>query len=999
MILILRLILAVTFFAILWIPAWWLTGQLRDLKAPGVFRTLIALGLAVIGYLTFVNLAGRLLEQSILPVWMYFGLNLALVVYLVARFGKSLWHGQLRVGTWFLPVAVAVILAIPQWLLAVSTNYWDEAASSAIHLTAPNQFSEGVFPPRHNAFPDIPLKYHYAFTMLSGTVKWLTGLSSNVSIDVVSTGIWLFIFLFAYGWLRQIGISRLSSLWGGGAILLGGGLSWLYTQRLETYSAFQKNPSAEYLTHSYDAQLNWWGNLTKVMGNQNAHLRNDDDSLSSLPLDVVNYFQQHTVALGMALTILALFLFMRWQQHHSFSWHYLIINILTFSFLFLAHAVFGAVACISAGLFLVVSWLRQRQRLSLINALLFTAGVTLMAFLHGGLFLTGSEYGSSAVVAWRGWFGYWEGGWWSMLHWHLAGFGLPLLLTLIAVLVVWRNRDSIPAEQKYFLLLIGLFGLLSYLVPQQFYYSYTHLPGEWSTEISKFFFCTNFSFALLSVFAINRLKSHWRWLVVPVFFTIIIDPLAVSYAGSFSADGDWRGFYGSPYAHEGGRNKMDMGSALANLKEGNEDIYFDASTDERKHGYLNELLVHGGSIFTLTPSRFERSGQGFRLDQKVVAEKYRLNSQMARLLPGAAERSGCDWYYTRSFEDLALAPLIVRSRFRKLVADSIFVKKHEAGPRALYEIIDPSIDLDQGIEEYWSPKMILQSHTDWNGDGTKDLIFFDYQQHQFIMKESAIEFPQWPKNEFPMIFVASFPGEASVDFLLGRMADTHYEINESGVVEFSGIHWSYWDSYSDYWQNEYQHWYWDKDIPFVADLNKDGFERHVAYRYGTQEWFQAPNRALSGPAMAENLLPIPFGGRFLEGSGGDLGLWSIRTGEIRLKSIATEREAIFEWGGLPGDIMVPGDYTGDGYDEIAIWQRHSQTWFWKRAPDGPIANATFGTETSIPLPADYNNDGLLDLAYWEPTDRKIFVSFDFGRSIGQTVKVPSNAIPAFVNMY
>jgi len=51
------------------------------------------------------------------------------------------------------------------------------------------------------------------------------------------------------------------------------------------------------------------------------------------------------------------------------------------------------------------------------------------------------------------------------------------------------------------------------------------------------------------------------------------------------------------------------------------------------------------------------------------------------------------------------------------------------------------------------------------------------------------------------------------------------------------------------------------------------------------------------------------------------------------------------------------------------------------------------------LPADYDNDGRIDLAYWEPAERRIYISFDFGESVGRTVTVPPHSIPAFVNMY
>lgn len=137
----------------------------------------------------------------------------------------------------------------------------------------------------------------------------------------------------------------------------------------------------------------------------------------------------------------------------------------------------------------------------------------------------------------------------------------------------------------------------------------------------------------------------------------------------------------------------------------------------------------------------------------------------------------------------------------------------------------------------------------------------------------------------------------------------------------------------------------------------------------------------------------------MSGSSVDLGLWSLKTGLLSLRSVSSGQSVSFKWRGSPDDILVPADYDGDGYDEVAAWQRSNHTWYWRRAPNGPISEATFGTDTSIPVPWDYNHDGHLDLAYWEPVERKIFVSFNQGKSVDLIVPVPPNSLPAFVNMY
>ncbi len=1001
--LLLRLVLDIAFVVSLLLPAWWLAGRVQDRQTRPFFQLLLSIGLALVGYLTFVNLLGRILQNSIAAVLTYVALNAAAGAWLLAsgRAGvalSALWSTR---RAWIGPLLIAVVLGLPQWLLAVSTNYWDEAACSAIHLTAPNQFSEGVFPPRHNALPDVVIKYHYGFTILSGTVEWLSGLSANASIDLVSTALWVFVFLFVYFWLRELGFDRVVGVWGGFAVLLSGGLSWLYLPRLEAYGTggYEKVPSSSDLLHHYDASKGWLDNLLAVAGVPSMHLRNADGSLSNLPWDIAPQFQQHAVALGIALTLVALYLFVTWQTRKRFDLPLLALNIVTFSVLFLAHAVFGGVMAATAGLCLLGAGLSQRTRLRFLQGLGFACGLSVLALLHGGMLARGPEYGGGDFATFRKGFGYAAGGLSGFLHWNLAGFGLPLLLAMLAWCLHRRRHDPQAVERNTLFTALTVFTAFSYLVPQLMFYSTETSGVEQFTEISKFFFCAHLGLALLSAFGIAYLSRAPRsWVLLPGFFAAAISPVAFCYANSFSADHKWLGFYRAPYFPNS--IELQMGEALRRLKHGNRDVYFDASADERKHGYLSELLIYGGSVFTLTPSRFERTGIGFRLAEPVVARRFVQNGRMARLSAGAAEESGTKWYYSRPAEDMALAPVIVRSRFDKLVAQGYFKKRFEAGARVLYSIDKPTSNLDQGIELYWRPKIVSQTVTDWDGDGKSDLIFYDYAAKRILVGGETIELPAWLRGEFVPLYVAKFPGDPRVDFLFGRMTDTDFRLGKriDDVVELDAWAWTYRDSFSRVWQPEYQHWLWDWDIPFIADVDHDGFDSHMAYRPQTGEWLlPAADRKLTGPVVDQKELPLPFGGRFLDGSRGDLGLWSLRTGMLTLRSLTTDQSVSFKWGGRPGDVLVPGDYDGDRYDEVAVWQRSNQTWYWRHAPDGAISQATFGSETGIPIPWDYNHDGRLDLAYWEPAKGTILVSYSQGKSVDLIVPVPPHSIPAFVN--
>jgi hypothetical protein len=977
-----------------------------------------------------VNLIGRGTGNATLAFVATFllGAGATAALFLLRRAEMDLRPVLSSWRAWIVPVLFAIVLGVPQWLFAVSTNFWDEAACSAIHLTGPNQVSEGVYPPRHNALPDIPIKYHYGVVILAGAVRWLTGLTANVSIDVVSTSLWLLIFLFLYFWLRELDFPPVAAMWGSVTVLIGGGLHWLYLKRIEVYDGLSKSPPLPELVYKYDAAKSWLANFLRMQAVPSLHLRNTDGSLSNLPWDTAALFEQHPVALGIALCVVALYLFTLWQRQRAVHLPLAAANVLVFAVLFLGHAVFGGVGAITASVYLAGAWLRERTRVRFVRGVLFGPAMALVALAHGGMLSRGAQYGVGGFSKMRKVLelGYAKGGLRGFLDWNIATYGLTIPLVLLAWALHHRMRRGESTEARSLFWALTIFTGFSYMVPQIMYYSSEGAGVEQYTEISKFFFSAHFGLALLSAFGVSYLlKAVPRALSVrtavvaglaaPFFLIVAVAPVAFCYSAAFDESRHWRGFYRSPYFPNS--IEEQMGTALAQYKHGPRDVYFDASADERVHGYLSEMLIFGGSVFTMTPSRFERTGIGFRLAEKVVADRYVQNGRLARLVPGAAEEAGCGWYYARPAEDLLFMPLIARARLAKAIAEKYFEPRLIAGKRALYEIVKSTAGLDDGIERYWRPRIVSQAKgTDWDGDGKRDLLFYDVQSRKIVVgipvPGGAVgEWSGWTSvslpeaagsgaDDFLGLYVGKFPGDPKVDLLMGHMKDTVYGRGTKieDLVEYDPWGWFYRDSGNGVWQTEYAHWYWNLDVPFIADLDNDGFDSHLAYRVSTGEWLLAADKTLPGPKADKGTQPLPFGGRFLEGSRGDLGLWSMQGGSVSLLSLTTGQTATFRWGGREGDVLVPGDYDGDGYDEIGVWQQTNLTWYWKRAPDGPIAQATFGTPGCVPVPADYDHDGKVDLAYWEPSEEKIVVSFDKGRTIGATIRVPPHAIPAFVNM-
>jgi hypothetical protein len=995
----LRVLLAALVVVVLCLPAWWAAGRLPELRAAPSFRLLVAGGAALVAYLTFVNLAGRALQSSTRPATAWIVLHGVAVVAVLgrrrdvlARAGRSLrrlsaaWRSRAPV------VVAALVIGAPQWLMAVSTPYWDEVVSSSIHVTAAYQFAEGVFPPRHDAFPDLPIKYHYAVTLLAGTVRWLTGLTPNVSIDVVSTGLWLFVFLFAFHWLEQLRLRRVAALSGASAILLGGGLSWLYLPRVETYTDFYAR-SPGLAVHHHDAARGWLANLIGAAKTPVFHLRNADGTLSDLPWDVAYHFQQHAVALGIALTLFAAWLLCAWLRRDEPSLSLLAASVAAFGLIFLAHAVFGAVAAVAAGLTLAGRWLLSPSRRRLAEAAAFTAGVSAVAFAHGGVLSRGAEYGTElAVLTLRHGFGYSAGGVPGFLHWNLAAFGAPLLLALVALAVfLGRGRALLSRDRALALSFFATLLLASYLPPQILYYSYGEGANEEFTEVSKFFFVTHLALGVLSAFGVAALLRGRRWVVVgPLLAAMPIVPLANVYASCFDGDGAWLGFYRSPYPEA----TIALARRFQELKKSSRDVFYTARGDTN---YLDPLLTDGGSAFTVTPLNYELTG-AYMIAEPVVAERLRRDGLMARLHPGAEAASGAAWYSVHAARDLARAPVVVRSRFEQRVREGRFVEAARVDGRVLYRIEGGTADVDEGVERSWRPTAVLQAPAGREG---LPLAFYDHRHQQIIAGEARTPLPPWCGRDLVQVWTARLAVDHGGDFLVAGFGDTLYhrgrKLDELEVT--SPWLWSFTDGDARRWRGPNASWTWDYDIPLVADVDGRGVDTIIAFRTSNGEWIRDTNGpALAGPPAAGVDLPVPVAGRFHDRSRTDLALWSASTGAWVVAAKAGDAPSRFLHGAA-GDVLVPGDYDGDGRDEAVVWRRSDLGWYARDVVTRVTTRWTFGSPSAVPLPADYDHDGRLDLAYWEPAERKIFVSFTHGASVDRVIEVPKDAIPVFVNMY
>ena len=198
------------------------------------------------------------------------------------------------------------------------------------------------------------------------------------------------------------------------------------------------------------------------------------------------------------------------------------------------------------------------------------------------------------------------------------------------------------------------------------------------------------------------------------------------------------------------------------------------------------------------------------------------------------------------------------------MAEEYFVKVHEEGPRALYQIAGSTTDLDTNLEEYWEPKLITQARTDWDGDGKSELVFYDLQNRTILIGDELVALPeQLASGELTQLFVGSFRDDARVDLLLARTADATYVRGErvAEMTETSEYFWNYQDSHNRQWQDEFH-------APRGYGYPGGQYQQQPNWQFGDTSWGWY-SRPTWGPGQA----PWNSGQPCFPGSAASTGGW------------------------------------------------------------------------------------------------------------------------------
>jgi hypothetical protein len=118
--------------------------------------------------------------------------------------------------------------------------------------------------------------------------------------------------------------------------------------------------------------------------------------------------------------------------------------------------------------------------------------------------------------------------------------------------------------------------------------------------------------------------------------------------------------------------------------------------------------------------------------------------------------------------------------------------------------------------------------------------------------------------------------------------------------------------------------------------------------------------------------------------------WIVNSGYLSGRT--KKQYEVIQWG-LPGDIPLPADYSGNGRSDTTIWRPATGTWFVRSSDTNSVETQQWGLPGDIPITADFNGDGVLDFSVWRPGNGFWYANHRNGTSSAIQWGLPGDQVP------
>jgi hypothetical protein len=161
---------------------------------------------------------------------------------------------------------------------------------------------------------------------------------------------------------------------------------------------------------------------------------------------------------------------------------------------------------------------------------------------------------------------------------------------------------------------------------------------------------------------------------------------------------------------------------------------------------------------------------------------------------------------------------------------------------------------------------------------------------------------------------------------------------------------------------------------FQMDFTGDG-QPDLVFREPTSgKWIiQSIDRTLFSTTLGsfdDRAVPADYDGDQIE----DLAVVVSNTRGLLLWKIRRSSDGVeldVRWG-IEQDVIVQGDYDGDGKADIAVWRPSDATWHILGSSSGEMNVQKFGLSSDKAMPGDYNGDGITDLGVYRGEESALY---------------------------